>query len=329
MRRIHAILAGMALRTVAVLVRDAVSLFELGVTAEVFGIDRTGVGLPPIDYRLCSDGGPGPLGTKHTDAIAVTTGHGLDGLAGADVVIVTATVPHPGSSAEIAAVRAAHEAGATIVSLCSGAFLVAAAGLLAGRRATTHWLYADRLAADYPDVEVVADEIFVDLGDVITTAGTSAAVDACLHLVRRELGQLAATTLARRMVAPPQRHGGQLQYVERAVAPERTTGLAATLDWATARLHEPLDVACLAAHAGVSPRQLTRRFLSEVGTTPLRWVTDQRVRLAQELLEQSDLSIERISARVGYGSATQLREHFRRQVGSTPARYRDTFRAAG
>lgn len=319
----------MALRTVAVLVRDAASLFELGVTAEVFGIDRTHIGLPPIDYRLCAEAGPGPVPTKHHQHLSVTATHGLDGLRGADAVIASATLPQPGSPAEIEALRSAHQAGAVVLALCSGAFLVAEAGLLSGRRATTHWLYADRLAAAYPDVEVSADEIFIDTGDVITTAGTGAAVDVCLHLVRRELGQHAATTIARRMVAPPQRHGGQLQYVEQAVAPVASAGLAATLDWATARLEEPLDVATLARHAGVSPRQLTRRFLAEVGTTPLRWVTAQRIRLAQELLEQTDLSVERISARVGYGSATQLREHFRRQVGSTPARYRDTFRAAG
>lgn len=318
----------MALRTVAVLVREGTSLFELGVTAEVFGIDRSEVGLPRIDYRVCADGGPGTVSTKHTEGLSVTATHGLDGLRGADVVVVSATHPRAGSPVEIAALREAHAAGAVVVALCSGAFLVAEAGLLAGRRATTHWLFAEQLAATYPDVEVTADEIFIDLGDVITTAGTASAVDACLHLVRRELGQHAATTIARRMVAPPQRHGGQLQYVEQAVAPAATTGLAATLDWATARLDEPLDVAALARHAGMSPRQLTRRFLAEVGTTPLRWVTAQRIRLAQELLEQSDLSVERISTRVGYGSATQLREHFRRQVGSTPARYRDTFRAA-
>ncbi|GAA1177397.1 helix-turn-helix domain-containing protein [Ornithinimicrobium humiphilum] len=318
----------MPLSTVAVLVRERASLFELGVTAEVFGIDRTAAGLPAIDYRVCAASGPGPVDTKHRSGLSVTATHGLDGLEGADLVVVSATLPHPATAAELEALRAAHAAGAVVLALCSGAFLVAEAGLLSGRRATTHWLYADDLAAAHPDVDVTADEIYIDLGDVVTTAGTGAAVDACLHLVRRELGSTAAATIARRMVAPPQRHGGQLQYVPRPVAPSPATGLAQTLDWAAAHLDEPLDVAALARHAGMSSRQLTRRFLEEVGTTPLRWVTAQRIRLAQELLEQTDLSIERISARVGYGSATQLREHFRRQVGSTPARYRDTFRAA-
>ena len=308
----------MTLRTVAVLVRDDTSLFELGTTAEVFGIDRTEDGVPAIGYRVCAEGGPGPVSTKHHPALAVTATHGLEGLAGADLVIVSATLPHAGSPAELEALRSAHAARAVVLALCTGAFLVAEAGLLNGRRATTHWMYADDLAAAHPDVEVTADEIYIDLGDVVTTAGTASAVDACLHLLRRELGQRVAAVVARRMVAPPQRHGG----------PAPSAGLAGTLDWALARLHEPLDVAALARHAGVSPRQLTRRFLAEVGTTPLRWITAQRMRRAQELLEQTDLSVERISARVGYGSATQLREHFRRHVGATPARYRDTFRRA-
>jgi transcriptional regulator GlxA family with amidase domain len=319
---------GVALRSVAVLVRDEVSLFEFGVTAEIFGIDRTAAGVPAIDYRVCSEGGPGPVRSKHTAVVSLVSDHGLDGLRGADVVIVGASLPGGATPAEVAAIRAAHDAGSIVVSLCTGAFLCAEAGILDGRRATTHWRYAERFARAFPRVRVVADELFIDEGSVITAAGTAAAVDACLHLVRRELGQHVAVTIARRMVVPPQRHGGQLQYVDRALPRRGETGLAATLEWASARLDQPLDVAALARHAGLSPRQLTRRFLREVGSTPLRWLTAERIRRAQELLENSDLPIERISRQVGYGSATQLREHFRRHVGSTPARYRDTFRGS-
>lgn len=322
----------MPLASVAVLIRPNMSLFEFGVTAEVFGIDRTGIGLPAIDYRVCADhdapAGTGPVPTKHTDRLAVMAAHDLTGITGADVLIISAAAePVPGTEAEIAAIRRAHAAGATVLSLCSGAFLMAQAGLLDGRRATTHWMYADRLAAQFPGVEVVADELYIDHGDVVTAAGTAAAVDTCLHLVRRELGQAVAAAIARRMVAAPQRQGSQLQYVERAPAPAPGPGLAPTLDWAMGRLEQPLGVAALAEHAGVSQRQLNRWFAGDLGTTPLRWLTEQRIRLAQELLESSELSVERIGRRVGYGSATQLRQHFRRLVGSTPAHYREAFRA--
>ncbi|OYN95084.1 transcriptional regulator, AraC family with amidase-like domain [Propionibacteriaceae bacterium ES.041] len=322
----------MPLRSVAVLVRPSMSMFEFGVTAEVFGIDRTEIGLPAIDYRVCADRDlldrSAPVPSKHTDPLGLVAAHGLDGIAGADLLIISAAAePTPGTDAEITAIRTAHATGATVLSLCSGAFLLAQAGLLDGRRATTHWMYADRLAAAYPKTEVVSDELFIDHGDVITAAGTAAAVDTCLHLVRRELGQAVAAAIARRMVAAPQRHGSQLQYVERPVTPTPGPGLAPTLDWVLGRLDEPLDVTTLAQHAGVSPRQLNRWFLGDLGTTPLRWLTEQRIRLAQELLESSDLSVERIGKRVGYGSPTQLRQHFRRLVGSTPAHYRETFRA--
>lgn len=317
----------MALRSVAVLIRDDLSLFEFGITAEIFGIDRTDSHVPPIDFRVCAER-HGPVDSKHTDSITVQVTHDLSGLAHADVVIVTATLPHPGTPREVAAVKAAHDAGATVMSLCTGAFLLAEAGLLDGRRATTHWRYAREFAAAYPSVDVVPDELFVDGGDVITAAGTAAAIDTCLHLVRRELGQGAANTIARRMVVAPGRQGGQRQYVERPVTPAHTAGLATTLEWATDHLADPLDVGTLARHAGLSPRHLTRRFIAEIGTTPLRWVTAQRVRRAQELLEVTDLPVEHVAHRVGYGSATQLRQHFGRIVGSTPGRYRDTFRVA-
>ncbi len=319
-------MATMALRSVAVLIREDLSLFEFGITAEIFGIDRTDSRVPPLEFRVCSRRRR-PVGTKHTDTIGVLVTHDLSGLRGADVVIVSATLPDPGTPDEVAAVRAAHAQGSVVVSLCTGAFLLAEAGLLNGRRATTHWRYADAFATAYPAIEVVPDELFVDHGDVITAAGTAAAIDTCLHLVRRELGPTVANTIARRMVVAPGRQGGQRQYVERAVPPARTGTLTPTLEWAMNHLGDALDVDGLARHAGMSPRHLARRFTAEIGTTPLRWVTAQRIGRAQELLEASDLSVEQVAHRVGYASATQLRHHFARIVGSTPAHYREMFRA--
>lgn len=268
----------MALSTVAVLVEDDTSLFEVGVTAEVFGVDRTDDGLPPTEFRLCAESGPGPVPTQHHPALTVTATHGLDGLVGADVVIPV-TLPRPGSPAAVEALREAHASGAVVLALCTGAFLAAQAGLLSGRRATTHWMFADELAAAYPDVDVTADEIYIDLGDVITTAGTAATVDACLYLVRRELGQRAAGIVARRMVAPPQRHGGQLQYVLQPVAPATSPGLAPTLEWALAHLHEPLDVASLARHAaspGLRARVRRRTSASRASGCTRPWRTAYR-----------------------------------------------------
>lgn len=315
--------------TVAVLVRDGLSLFEFGVTAEVFGIDRTAVGVPAIDYRVCSEGGPDSVSTKHVSSVRVETTHGLEGLNGADVVIVSATLPHTGTQAERAALRSAFDSGATLVSLCSGAFLLAGTGVLDGRRASTHWLFTDKLARDFPRIEVIEANLFTDVGRIVTAAGTAAAIDTCLHIVRRELGASVAATIARRMVVAPTRHGTQLQFIARPIPDIADSGLSATLEWAANRLGEDLDVHALAKHANLSVRQFGRRFRQEIGTTPLGWITQERIRVAQELLERSDLSIDVIGRKVGYASATQLREHFRRTVGTTPSKYREAFAQTG
>lgn len=313
--------------TVAVLVRDGLSLFEFGVTAEVFGIDRTEVGAPPIDFRVCSEHGPRWLETKHVSAVRIESTHGLDGLIGADVVIVSASLPHTGTEAERAALRRAHTEGAVIVSLCSGAFLLAGAGLLDGRQASTHWLFADQLTREFPHIDVIEANLFTDAGQIVTAAGTAAAIDTCLHIVRREIGATTARMISRRMVAAPTRHGNQLQFVDRPLPEAGATGLSATLEWAASRLGENIDAPALARHANVSVRQLGRRFRQELGTTPLQWITQERIRAAQELLEVSDLSIETIGRKVGYSSATQLREHFHRSVGTSPSQYRESFTA--
>lgn len=311
--------------TTAVLIRDGVSLFEFGVTAEVFGIDRTDAGVPPIEYRVCSEDGPGWVETKHVSSVRVESTHGLEGLTGADVIIVSATLPHIGTEAEHEALRLAHASGALIVSLCSGAFLLAGSGILDGEKASTHWLYAERLARDFPRVEVVEANLFTDVGQIITAAGTAAAIDTCLHVIRRELGAITARTIARRMVVAPARHGNQLQFVDRPVPELKESGLSETLEWAANNLGEDIDAHALAKHANLSVRQLSRRFRQEIGATPLQWITQERIRAAQELLEHSTLSIDSVSHKVGYASATQLREQFRRTVGTTPSNYRESF----
>jgi transcriptional regulator GlxA family with amidase domain len=224
------------------------------------------------------------------------------------------------------AVRAAHDAGARIVSLCTGAFVLAAAGLLDGRRATTHWIHAATLAARYPKVRVDPDVLYVDEGDVLTSAGKVAGIDLCLHLVRLDHGAAVANALARRLVMPPHRDGGQAQYTTPPASAAQDHALSDLLPWVTARLHMPLTVVDLARRVGMSTRTLTRHFNAVTGTTPLQWLLTQRIYQAQELLETTSQSIEQIAARTGMGSAATLRRHFNRAVGVPPDTYRRTFR---
>jgi transcriptional regulator GlxA family with amidase domain len=228
----------------------------------------------------------------------------------------------------IDALRAAHARGARLVSYCSGAFTLAAAGVLDGRRATTHWMYTSELAKRYPSIDIEPDVLYVDDGQVLTSAGTSAAIDVSLHIVRTDYGSDVANAVARRMVVPPHRDGGQAQFVDRPVpATSDADGLAPTLDWAIEHLDEPLTVERLAAHALMSTRTFMRRFRASTGTTPLRWLLQQRVLHARHLLEDTDESIDRIAERAGFGSAANLRAHFSKVVGTTPTAYRRTFRA--
>lgn len=316
----------MARHVVAVAVTDGLSIFELAVPCEVFGTDRADIVDPWYELRLCA-AESGPLRT--TDSIAVSTGYGLDDLIAADTVIIPACprrcqIDPPAALVE--AVRAAHAAGRRLVSLCTGAYILAAAGLLDGRRATTHWMNAHDFAHRYPSVTLDPGVLYVDGGDVLTSAGTGAAIDLCLHLVRRDHGAAVANEVARRMVVPPHRDGGQAQFVAR-VVPTGTPGdLGSLLEWARHRLDQPLTVADLARQAHVSPRTLARRFRDEVGTTPLRWLLDQRVRLAQELLETTDEPIERIARRTGFGTGANLRQHFGRLTSVSPQTYRHVFR---
>ncbi|HZA11949.1 GlxA family transcriptional regulator [Mycobacterium sp.] len=311
------------LRSVAALVLEDLAVFEFGVVCEVFGIDRRADGVPNFEFRVCGPEAGKPLQT--TIGAQVIPEHGLNGLKGADLVAVPAVSGKPYPEEALDALRDAARAGSTILTVCSGAFVAGAAGLLDGRRCTTHWMHADELQRMYPTAKVDRNVLFVDDGDLITSAGTAAGIDACLHLVRRELGSAITNTIARRMVVPPQRDGGQRQFIVQPVPVHCSEGFAPQLDWILANLREAHSVQAMAQRAHMSPRTFARRFVEETGTTPMQWVTDQRVLFARRLLEETDLDVDRIADRVGFGTATLLRHHFRRLVGVTPSVYRRRF----
>jgi len=309
---------------IVVLAVDSVVAFDLSIPAQIFGHRDE-----RHRYRLtvCAEQ-PGPVQTS--TGFAIVAGAGLAALRRADTVIVPG-FENTGAEiapAVVAAVRAADRRGARMVSICTGAFALAAAGLLDGRRATTHWRYAERLARAFPRVTVEPDLLYVDEGDILTSAGVAAGIDLCLHLVRRDHGAEAANAVARRMCVAAHRDGGQAQFAEHPLPPAEGDGLAATRAWMDARLGEPLTVAEMARHAGYSPRSFARRFRAETGTTPLQWLIARRVRAAQRLLEASALSVEEVGARCGFGGAIGLRQHFSRVVGTSPTAYRRAFAAA-
>jgi transcriptional regulator GlxA family with amidase domain len=304
-----------------------VGSFGLGVASEVFGYDRRAMGLPRFDFALVTER-PGVVRTD--TGIPITVEHGLERLARSDIVTITAweLFTREPSTALLDAFREAHARGAIIVSQCTGAFVVAAAGLLDGRRATTHWKYAGELAARFPAVHVDPAVLYVDNGQVITGAGTAAGVDALLHLVRREWGAGAANALAREMVVPPHRDGGQAQFIDAPVPTCEDDLLGAVLEWAAAHLADDLSVDLLARRALMSPRSFARRFKATTGTTPHAWLLGQRLAAAEALLEESDASVEEVARLVGFGTAAGLREQFQRRRGVSPRAYRQTFRAA-
>ncbi|MFB4316981.1 helix-turn-helix domain-containing protein [Actinomadura sp. 21ATH] len=311
----------MATHRVAVLALDRVIPFDLGIPMLVFA------DLEPYRTTLCA-ASPGDVATAAGFTMRVD--RGPDAARRADTIIVPGyEAAGPPAPPVLDLLARAHDRGARVVSICTGAFALAAAGLLDGRRATTHWRHAGRLAAEFPRVRVDRDALYVDEGTVLTSAGVSAGIDLCLHIVRSDLGARVANDVAREIVAAPHRGGGQSQYIRRSVPPERGTSLAATRDWALERLRHPLTVADLARHAGVSERTLARRFVAETGVPPLRWLLAARVDLARELLERGDLSVAQIADRTGLGTVANLRTHFRRLVGTSPADYRRTFTAAG
>lgn len=317
---------GTVIRSVAVPVLDNVFAFELGVLCEVFGIERPDEPLlPTFDFALCTPT-PGPVRTM--SGFDVIVEHDLGRLATADLVAVPAIQRDTEVPLELVeALRAAAARGARIMSVCSGAFVLGAAGLLDGRECTTHWSYAADLAARFPQARVNPDVLYVDSDGVLTSAGTAAGIDAALYLVRQEFGERVVNRMARRMVMPPHREGGQRQYVDRPVPLEADT-LAETLAWMLENLDQDVAVDDLARRAHLSPRTFARRFRAETGTTPHQWLIAQRVLAAQRLLEETEQPVEAVADLVGFGSASVLRQHFTRRVGTTPKDYRRTFCSA-
>jgi transcriptional regulator GlxA family with amidase domain len=315
----------MALSRVAVVIPQRPMLFELGVVNEVFGVDRTEDGVPLIDYRACSEHPGEPI--SMSNGVSITTSHGLADAEDADLVVAPAyDYDNPPSEAVLDVFRRAHARGAWVLSVCSGAFLLGEAGLLDGRACTTHWRHADELKQRFPLATVDPDVLFVEDDRVITSAGTAAGIDACLHHVRCELGAAVATKIARRMVVPPQRDGGQRQYIDLPVPTCEADSLAPLLTWMREHLSEEQPVRVLARRAAMSERTFARRFAAETGTTPGKWLLAQRLHHARILLESSDLAVETVASRAGFGSAALLRHHFGSHVGVAPAEYRRTFR---
>ena len=316
------------LKSVSVIVLEPIAVFEFGVAVEVFGVDRTDEGIEPFDFRVCGVDPGRALATKNADPFTITPQLGLDSVIGTDLVIVAPTAPladeeYPDQVLDV--LRRAHHDGATILSLCSGSFIVGAAGLLEGRRCTTHWMYAEEMQRRFPTAEVDPRVLFVEDDRIVTSAGTAAGIDASLHLVRKELGTAVATKIARRMVVPPQRDGGQQQYVDLPIPSCRADSLAELLTWMVEHLEVDHTAASLAARAMMSERTFARRFSAETGTTPHKWLTRQRILAARSLLEESDLTVDQVASRVGFNSPVVLREHFRRTIGVPPSDYRRRF----
>lgn len=315
----------MALTSVAVVVGDRIAGFELGILCQVFGLDRSDEELPVYDFAICT---PRPGTVRTTSGFSVHVAHGLDRVAEADIVSVPAwpELDDPLDPGIGDALSTAYERGADLLSICTGAFALAAAGLLDGRRATTHWQFTGRFARRFPRVRVERDALYVSDGPVLTSAGAAAGIDACLHMVRRLHGAGTANAIARRMVVPAHRDGGQAQYVERPLPVEPGEGMAALLDWIVEHLDEPLTVDVLAGRAAMTPRSFARHFRAATGTTPHRWLLDQRLQRAELLLESTHLTVDHIARRTGFGSADTLRHHFAHRRGTTPSAHRAAFR---
>ncbi|MFL6158680.1 MAG: GlxA family transcriptional regulator [Marmoricola sp.] len=310
------------LTNVAVIVLDGVAPFELGVLCEAWGIDRTEHGVPALEFAVCA----ATSRVRTSMGFDLHVEHGLGRAAQADLVCVPAVKgvdPVPQEVLQV--LREAVDRGARVLSVCSGSFVLGEAGLLDGRSCTTHWMHAADLQARYPQARVIPEVLYVDEDPVITSAGSAAGLDACLHLWRKEYGAKVASMVARRMVVPPQRDGGQAQYIARAVPDCDVPTLGPLLTWITENLGEDHSVEALAQRSHMSPRTFARRFRAETGATPHAWVTRQRVLAAEELLEVSDASVEWIADEVGFGNAATMRQHFTRVRGVSPQGYRQSF----
>lgn len=312
--------------TVAVYAFDGMSPFELGCVVEVFGLPRPELDVPWYELKVCAESAA-PL--RAVGGFTLATDCGMAEFVAADTVIVPAVADVRGevSAGLVSALCSAYERGARVVSICSGVFALAAAGLLDNREATTHWRYANLLAERFPRVRVNPGVLYVDNGRVLTSAGSAAGLDLCLHLVRLDHGSTIANSVARRLVLPPHREGGQAQFIEAAVRPiGEDDAVARSLEWALAHLAEPIAIADLAGVARMSARSYLRHFARATGTTPLRWLVSQRIAAARPLLESTDAPVEQVGAAVGFADAATFRHHFTRSVGTSPSAYRRTFR---
>lgn len=310
--------------TVACLAYDDLSLFEAGIASEVFGIERPEFERPLYRYRVAQVE-PGLLRAR--GGLRLQADGGLRLLGGADLIIVPGWRHHREKPPEalLRALRRAHERGAQLLSICTGAFVLAATGLLDGRAATTHWRYAAAFRERFPRVDLQPDVLYVDEGSIVTSAGSAAGIDACLHVVRRHHGSAVANQIARTMVTPPHRQAGQAQYVPAPLGPAPRGGLGPVLDWARSHLGEPLRVEDMAARAAMSQRNFLRHFSAQVGTGPKQWLRRERVAAAQTLLEQTAHGLDTVAHAVGFGSASALRAAFRETIGASPTVHRRQF----
>jgi AraC family transcriptional activator FtrA len=317
----------MNLRRVVALIYDRMGAFEFAIAAEVFGQRRPDLKVDWYRFSVCS---LEPKPSRVTGGIRISARSGLDALRSAGTIVIPGWRDPAERPPEplLRALRRAHARGARLVAICSGAFVLAAAGLLDGKRATTHWNFVDAMQAMYPRVHVERDVLYVDEGSVLTSAGSASGIDLCLHVVRRDFGAEIANHIARWLVVPPHREGGQAQYVRHPLRPEASNGLAPVLDWAAAHLQANLTVAKIARRANMSLRTFARRFVEETGTTPHRWLTQQRLIAAQRRLETTADSVDRVAQSAGFETAAALRHHFRRSFGTTPTSYRRRFAIA-
>ena len=310
---------------VVVPVLEHTALFELAVPVGVFGLPLGDDGRGWYDLTMCSTS---PATHHATGGLRLQTERGLDAILDADLVVVPACImkDYEQPLALVEHLAEAHARGARIAGICSGAFILAEAGLLDGREATTHWMYAEELRRRFPKVRVSEDALYVDEGSVLTSAGTAAGLDLCLHIVRKDFGAARAMEVSRRMVVAPHREGGQSQYAPaRLPESDDASGLAPVLDWAANRLAETITVDDLAVQAGMSTRTLGRRFVEEIGTTPVRWLNHQRLDRARALLETTEFPIDRVARESGLGTESNLRQHFRDRLDTTPSAYRRAF----
>ena len=312
------------LRRVAVLAYDKLGIFELGIVTEIFGLPRPELDVKWYDFEVCSlERGP----IRATGGIHVEARRDLRAMAKAGTIVIPGwrNPDERPPEALLKPLRSAHAKGARVVSICSGVFVLAAAGLLDGKRATTHWRYAEKLRSQYPAIQVEPDVLYIDEGRVLTSAGSAAGIDLCLHIVRLDYGADIANRVARRLVMPPHRDGGQAQFVPEPVQKTGTAGLAPVLQWLESNFARELRVEDLAAKARMSPRTFARQFRQQTGSTPHQWLTHLRLLAAQRRLERTDDSMDLVAERVGWQTAATLRQHFSRCLDTTPTSYRQKF----